>query len=106
MTEGKRYTEEDFAEVDRRIELARKELIAAQEDKIALTAAYWRVPPGTEVVYRGERYLVSSIYTGFAGPHRKPWLKGRKQTKGGSWGAADRTIYSEWEHASSPAPSP
>lgn len=104
MTEAKRYTKEEFAEADQRIEAAQAEVVKATAARAAMVAEHWGCQAGAEVMFRGARYLVSSVDPMFGGAGRKPWLKGRKQKKDGSWGTVDQTIYSEWEHAPPKAP--
>jgi len=51
------------------------------------------VEKGSIVQYRGALYRV----TGVTGGYGKPWATGNPKRKDGSWGTAERNLYSDWE---------
>lgn len=97
--------EDNIQYISRRLTLARKrrkeldDLISQIRSELAeATAAQFGISVGSIVLRRNVEYMVSSI-SPMDTNGAKPWVRGKRRNKDGSWSRAVRQLYDEWELA-------
>lgn len=82
----------DIEALERNVARLVAELNTARIDLTCAKIAACGVSIGDIVVKRGTRYQVCDIDVHWT----RPWLKGNKRLKDGSWGVAAHNLYDDW----------